>query len=56
MLDDMVEREEDRQVRENEILKVLATSKIVLKQVDKHIRKMMRKVLLLTVEDKKVEE
>ena len=51
MIGDLKAREDDRQVRENDILKdLIALNKKYDSNLDKHIRKMLRKSLMLTVD------
>ena len=50
MIFDLKNREEDRQGRETDILKELQSVNKNYALVDKHVRKMVRKMLLLTVD------
>lgn len=50
MIADLRMREDDRQLRENEIMKELSNVNKNYATVDKHLRKMIRKALVLTVD------
>ena len=50
LLNDLKNREEDRVVRENEILKDLSNINKCFQAVEKHLRKMIRKMLIITVD------
>lgn len=50
MIIDLRNREDDRVLRENEIMKELTLVNKSYTAVEKHMRKMLRKTLLLTVD------
>jgi len=50
LITDLRNREEDRQFRENEILKELKATNKNFTIVEKHVRKMVRKILMLTTD------
>lgn len=50
LINDLKNREEDRVTRENEIIKELSSINKNFQLVEKHLRKMIRKMLMLTID------